>query len=205
MLSELSQEIEQFTETSKQYIPTMLTLLAGLWLFNYVNWKTGSKLNRYGIWPRHAQGLPGILFAPFLHANFNHLLFNSVPLFFLGLFVMTLGLTEFYIATVVIVLVAGLGVWIFGRNGIHIGASALIAGYFGYVLASAYQHPTISSLFCAAIAMYYFGGILFSLFPTEATVSWEGHLIGFLAGLLAMFINQHYLYTILEIVYRIVH
>ncbi len=196
MLSELSQEIELFTETSKQYIPTMLSLLAGLWVFNYINWKTGSRLNRWGIWPRHARGLIGIILAPFLHANFNHLLFNSMPLFFLGLFVMTLGLPAFYSATVIITLLAGFGVWCVGRNAIHIGASALISGYFGYVLASAYEHPTITTFFCAAVAFYYFGGILLSLFPTEETVSWEGHLMGFLSGLFAMYINQHYLPTI---------
>lgn len=192
MLSELSSQINTFTETSKQYIPTMLIMLGVLWAFNCINWVTGSWFNRLGIRPRRVSGLVGILFAPILHSNFNHLLFNTVPLLCLGLFVMTLGLTQFYWATAIIVFLAGLGVWLIGRRGNHIGASALIAGYFGYVVASAYVQPTFTTFFCAAIAIYYFGGILFSLFPTEESTSWEGHMCGFLAGLIAMYLCTHY-------------
>lgn len=187
MLEELSSQVETFTQISRQYIPTVLMLLGGLWVFNIINWRTGSRLNRLGIRPRRVSGLVGIIFAPFLHSNFNHLLFNTVPLLCLGLFVMTLGLETFYWATGIITLLAGLGVWVVGRRGVHIGASALISGYFGYVVASAYLQPTFTTFFCAGVALYYFGGILFSLFPTEESTSWEGHLCGFLSGLFAMF------------------
>lgn len=187
MLAELSTEINDFLETSKQYFPQMLMVLAGLWVFNYANWLTGSKLNKFGIRPRRLKGLIGIPLAPFLHGNFNHLLFNSMPLFFLGLFIMSLNIQLFYFSTIVITLLSGLGVWLVGRRGIHLGASALISGYFGLILVSAYEKPTFATIFCAAIAMYYFGGILLSLFPTEEKTSWEGHLSGFLAGVIAMF------------------
>ncbi|MBN9286787.1 MAG: hypothetical protein BGO43_02590 [Gammaproteobacteria bacterium 39-13] len=196
MLSELSNEISDFIETSKHYLPTMLIVLGCLWVFNIVNWQTGSKLNRLGIRPRRAGGLIGILFAPILHSNFNHLLFNSVPLLCLGLFVMSLGIANFFWATVIIMVLSGFSVWLIGRRGNHIGASALIAGYFGYVVASAYERPTFTTFFCAAVALYYFGGILFSLFPTEKTTSWEGHLTGFVAGLIAMYICTHYGYLL---------
>jgi len=192
MLSELSQEIELFTEGSKQYIPTMLLVMAVLWGINLLNWSTGKHLNRFGIIPRRPRGLVGIALAPILHADFNHLLFNSMPLFFLGVFIMTMDRHLFYVATILITILAGLGVWLVGRDYTHIGASALIAGYFGFVLAFAYQAPSITTLFCAAIAMYYFGGILFSLFPTQEKVSWEGHLIGFLSGLLTMYLCVNY-------------
>lgn len=193
MLAELSNEITDFIEVSKQYFPTMLMLLGGLWIFNFINWQTGSKLNRFGIYPRHAVGLIGIPFAPLLHGNFTHLLFNSVPLFFLGLFVMSLSLETFYYATAIIIILSGFSVWCIGRRGIHIGASGLIAGYFGFVLAIAYQKPTFTTLFCAAVAFYYFGGILLSLFPTDQKTSWEGHLTGFLSGVAAMLICTNYL------------
>lgn len=193
MLAELSNEITDFIEVSKQYFPTMLKILGGLWVINFVNWQTGSKLNRFGIYPRHVVGLIGIPLAPILHGNFTHLLFNSVPLFFLGLFVMSLSLETFYYATAIITVLSGFSVWCIGRRGIHLGASALIAGYFGFVLAIAYQKPTFTTLFCAAIAFYYFGGILLSLFPTEQKTSWEGHLTGFLSGIVAMLICTYYL------------
>ncbi|HRE31195.1 MAG TPA: rhomboid family intramembrane serine protease, partial [Candidatus Berkiella sp.] len=176
----------------RQYILPMLLMMAGLWLFNYINWKTGAKLNKWGIRPRRAKGLIGIPMAPFLHGNFNHLLFNSMPLFVLGLFLLSENPQIFFIATIVITLLAGLGVWLVGRRGIHIGASALIAGYFGFIVVSAYQRPTFTTFFCAGIAMYYFGGILFSLFPTEESVSWEGHLCGFVSGLIAMYLCTYH-------------
>lgn len=191
MLSELSEGVNEFIEKSQIYMPGMLKLMAALWVFNYANWKTGSKLNRFGILPRTVRGLVGILLAPILHKNLNHLLFNSVPLFFLGIFAMSLNLIQFYWATLFIILLAGTGVWCIGRYGNHIGASALIAGYFGYVLAYAYLNPTFIAFFCAAVAFYYFGSILFSLFPSDAGTSWEGHLCGFIAGLLAMALCNH--------------
>lgn len=196
MLTELSTEVSEFIETSKHYLPSMLILLAGLWIFNFINWHMGSPFNRLGIQPRKIRGLIGIIFAPILHANFTHLLFNSVPLLCLGLFVMSLGLSNFYWATIIIMVLSGFSVWLIGRPGNHIGASALIAGYFGYVVASAYEKPTFTTFFSAAVALYYFGGILFSLFPTEKTTSWEGHLTGFLAGLVAMYICTHYGYLL---------
>jgi len=192
MLTELTNDIQQFIETSKAYIPPVLRLMGGLWLFNIVNWIMGSPLNRLGILPRTPQGLIGIVFAPILHGNFTHLLFNTVPLFFLGIFVMSLDKIIFYWATGIIVVLSGFGVWIFGRWGNHIGASSLIAGYFGYILASAYKNPTFTTFFCAAIALYYFGSILFSLFPTEEGTSWEGHLSGFIGGLIAMVFCQQF-------------
>jgi membrane associated rhomboid family serine protease len=186
MLTELSNEIDTFINQANQHLPFALLCIAGLWVFNILNWSTGSHLNRLGIRPRRPIGLIGIFFAPFLHGNFTHLLFNTVPLLSLGLFVLTLGVTNFVIATIIICLVSGFSVWIIGREGIHIGASALIAGYFGFIVGFAYQKPTFSALFCALVALYYFGGILLSLFPSEEGTSWEGHLTGFLSGLLAM-------------------
>lgn len=101
---------------------------------------------------------------------------------------MSLGLAQFFLATVIIIIVSGIGVWIFGRRGNHIGASAVIAGYFGFILANAYQQPTFTALFCAAVAFYYFGGILLSLFPGRVEMSWEGHLSGFVGGIIAMLV-----------------
>lgn len=192
MLAELSEQVQNFIEASKEHFPAMMGIVLILWIFNYINFKTGARLNRWGIQPRRLIGLRGVLFAPLLHADFSHLFFNSLPLFFLGIFAMSLDVILFYVASVIIILLAGLAVWLVGRPGNHIGASALIAGYFGYVLGFAYKQPTFTTLFCAAIALYYFGSILLSLFPSEEGVSWEGHLLGLTAGLIAMWICTHY-------------
>lgn len=201
MLTELSQQIDDFIQTSRVLMPTMLEWLAILWGINLINWiALGGRLNALGVRPRRARGLIGILFSPILHADFTHLLFNSLPLFFLALFIMTMGAQQFYIATVIIALLSGIGVWLCGRRGNHIGASGVIAGYFGYILANAYQRPTFTALFAAAVALYYFGGILLSLFPGRPEMSWEGHLAGFLSGIVAMLLIQYgpYLWLTLQ-------
>lgn len=188
MLEQLGTELEIFMRNSKQHLPLMIKIMAALWVFSIINFKLGKPFNVLGIRPRRLSGIFGIVFAPFLHADYNHLFFNSIPLFFLGLFTLSMGVQKFIMATMIITVLAGLGVWLFGRRGNHVGASALIAGYFGYVMGEAYENPTFTALFCGAIALYYFGGILTSLMPAAGRVSWEGHLMGFLAGIAAIFI-----------------
>ena len=182
MLTEFGREVDLFVEESKAHLGFWLTCIGMLWGANIINWAMGSVFNNLGIRPRNLFGLIGIVFAPFLHGGVNHLFFNTIPLFILGLFLLGDGMSVFIIATVMIAFFGGLAVWLIGRPGIHIGASAVIAGYFGYVLASAYESPSFTTLSLCLVALYYFGGILFSLFPSEEGVSWEGHLTGFVAG-----------------------
>lgn len=193
MLAELSREIDTFINTSRHYMPQMLKAMGILWAFNIVNWMIGSPLLSFGIRPRKLSGLIGIFFAPFLHGNATHLLFNSVPLFFLGIFVLSFQPSLFYAATLMIMVLSGLGVWLVGRRGVHIGASALITGYFAYVLLHAYEQPTFTSFFAAGVVIYYFGGLFSGLFPsTKKETSWEGHLSGFFAGLFVSFLCTNY-------------
>lgn len=192
MLNDIGYQLDEFIEISKYYLPTMLWVIAGLWIFSVINFQLGKPFNILGIVPRRIYGIFGIIFSPFLHSNYNHLFFNTIPLFFLGLFAISMGETRFYWATILITIMAGSLVWLFGRRGNHIGASGLIAGYFGYLISAAIQQPTITAIFCGIIALYYFGGILTSLFPSEEKTSWEGHLFGFLSGIAAMFICQYF-------------
>ncbi|MFO1258238.1 MAG: rhomboid family intramembrane serine protease [Gammaproteobacteria bacterium] len=193
-LKQASSEMSLFVTDAQTVMPEMLTMMAVLWAFNIVNWMTGSRLNILGILPRHPFGLIGIVFSPILHSNFNHLFFNSVPLFALGLFMMTLGLDVFCWATGLIAGLGGFAVWLVGRRGIHLGASALVSGYFSFIMLLAFEQPSFISILLASIALYYFGGILLSLFPTEERTSWEGHLCGFLAGLASMYLCAYWIF-----------
>lgn len=194
-LQKLAAELELFVEVSKTNVILLAQIMAAIWLLNIINWVARLRLNRFGVIPRQMRGLIGIFTSTFLHKNFNHLFFNSIPLFALGLFVMSFGVQTFCIASVLIILIEGSVVWCVGRPGTHIGASALITGYFSYVLTSAYKHPTITSLFAAAIVVYYFGSIAFSIFPSAEKTSWESHLFGFLAGIATFFIMNKQLAT----------
>ncbi|MBA2654680.1 MAG: rhomboid family intramembrane serine protease [Gammaproteobacteria bacterium] len=164
-----------------------LMLVGMLWAILFVNWLIGYRLNLLGIYPRHLFGLIGIPLHPFLHGGFNHLFFNSIPLFVLLTFILTGGLTHFICVTASIVLLSGGAIWLLGRRAIHIGASDLVMGYWGYLLVYAYKNPSILTAILALVCVYYFGGLLLSIFPNEEKVSWEGHLFGLLAGMSATY------------------
>lgn len=188
MLNDLAFALNLFIEHSKYYILPWLGILGILWAFNIFNWMIGSRLNILGIYPRNIFGLIGIPFSPLLHQDFTHLLFNSIPLFVLGLVLLARGLETFIWVTLVVTVVGGFAVWLFGRKALHIGASGLISGYFGYILVTAYLHPSYITILLAALVLYYFGSIFFGIFPQEEQVSWESHLLGFLSGIIAAFL-----------------
>jgi len=187
-LTSIAYDLDQFIQTSQNNLGLLLELMGAMWVLNLANWWLNLHLNSLGLIPRRARGLIGIFTNCFLHKDFNHLFFNSIPLFALGLVMLSFGVQVFYLASVIIVLLGSVAVWCVGRPGNHIGASALITGYFSYIIASAYKEPTVSSIFIAVIILYYFGSIFLGIFPTSAKTSWEGHLFGFLAGIAAYFI-----------------
>lgn len=128
-------------------------------------------------------GLPGIFFAPFLHANFNHLFFNTIPLLVLSDFLLIHGLPYFMIVTLAITVLSGLLIWCFAKPGLHVGASAVITGYWALLLMNSYQQANVTSIMLGIVSVYYFLGIFYGVFPGKKGVSWEGHLFGLVAGL----------------------
>lgn len=169
-------------------IPFALTVIGILWLIWLFNWVLGYRLNYLGIFPRHPFGLIGIPFHTFIHGSFNHIFFNSIPLFVLLVLILTGGISSFICTTVSIALISGVAIWFFGRRALHIGASGLIMGYWGYLLVEAYLHPSILTYILAIICIYYFGGLFLSIFPKEDATSWEGHLFGLIAGIITAYV-----------------
>ena len=173
-------------QQATQQIPYTLGIIAGLFLIHILNVLSGGRLNLLGIWPRKPWGWLGIPFSPFLHGNFAHLLFNAFPLFIFATFVMLSGMQLFWLVSIFIVVVGGFLVWLLGRRGVHIGASTLIMGYLGFIVISVYHHPTPLSIVIALVTLIYFGGMFFNLLPSrDKRVSWEGHALGFVTGILA--------------------
>lgn len=178
-------------------LPISLSLIGILWIVQIVNVLLGYRLNYLGIYPRHLLGMPGIAFSPFLHGSFNHLFFNSIPLFILINFMLLAGWPLFVQASILIILISGSAIWLFGRPAIHVGASSVVMGYWGYLLIGAYYNPSALSIVLGILCLYYLGGLFFSIFPSEESVSWEGHLFGLLAGFAAFaMINHSGLFTI---------
>ena len=163
-------------------------IILGLWLLQLMNQFTGYRLNVLGIYPRHGWGLFGIVFSPFLHQDFRHLFLNSIPLFILLSFIFLYGEQIALQVTLIILILSGLGIWLFGRRGIHIGASGLVMGYFGFILAVAVKTESPLAIIIAVICLFYLSSLFAGLFPSRDRSSWEGHVTGFLAGIFSVYL-----------------
>ena len=158
-------------------------ILACIWSLQLINCVTNYRLNSLGILPRYRRGLVGIVFAPLLHGNFSHLFFNSIPWVVLANFILLQSRTIFVIVTLSIMLISGILIWLFARPAYHIGASALVMGYWSYLLIHVIYHPDVLGVILAIVCIYYFGGLVLNLFPQDIKTSWEGHVMGFIAGI----------------------
>jgi membrane associated rhomboid family serine protease len=144
------------------------------------------RLNRLGILPRTQVGLRGILFAPLLHGTWKHLIANTLPFAVLSWFTLLRGVTEFTIVTAVIWFVSGAGVWLFApSNTLHIGASGIIFGYFGFLLSRSYFEQDFPSAAVSVVVALLYGPLIWGILPSRRRgISWQGHLFGFVAGIL---------------------
>lgn len=143
-------------------------------------------LDRFGIQPHSISGLWGILFAPFLHGGFGHLMANTVPFVTLGWLVMLQETSDFFIVTVIVMVIGGLGTWLTGSpNSIHIGASGVIFGYLGFLLFRGYFLRNVPSIAVSLIVGLFYGGLIWGVLPGQAGISWQGHLFGFIGGAIA--------------------
>ncbi|ASQ45503.1 rhomboid family intramembrane serine protease [Legionella clemsonensis] len=192
MLDEINRSLYVIIQQTKADINLLLIILGIPWLVYFINLFLNNRLLYFGIIPRRIYGLPGILFAPLLHANFNHLFFNSIPLVVLSNFILINGLPYFLYVTLIITLLSGLLIWCFAKPGIHIGASSLITGYWGLLVSDILQQGTVTAIILGVISLYYFAGIFLGIFPSKKGVSWEGHLFGLVAGLATSYLLKNY-------------
>jgi membrane associated rhomboid family serine protease len=168
----------------KDHLFLLFGLLGVMWVVEILDHLPYIHLDRFGIHPRTLSGLPGILLAPFLHAGFGHLLVNSLPFVVLGGVVLLGGVRVFWKVTIFVALAGGLGVWLLaGPASIHIGASGVIFGYLGFLLARGVFEKSLFWLLVAVAILIGYGSLLFGILPLQAGVSWQGHLFGFLAGI----------------------
>ncbi|MCH9721869.1 MAG: rhomboid family intramembrane serine protease [Actinomycetia bacterium] len=175
---------------------TMLTFVALLYLIEIVDQLSGHSLDRNGIRPLDTDGLKGVLFAPLLHADWAHLLANTVPALVLGFLVTLAGMSRFVWATAIIWILGGLGTWLIGDIGscrmqtIHIGASGLIFGWLAFLLVFGWLTRHIWWIVTGLVVLVVYGGILWGAVPVLdrcGGVSWQGHLCGAIAGVLAAY------------------
>ena len=165
---------------------TLGASVGAMWTTFAVNTLVGGALSRFGIVPRTESGLLGILFAPFLHANLNHLIANTIPFTLFGWLIMVRNRQDFVPVTLISMLSAGLFAWAFGApNSVHIGASGVVFGFLGYLLLSGWYARNFASIALSVGVAVLWGGTVAGVLPGTPGVSWQGHLGGFLGGVLA--------------------
>lgn len=158
-----------------------------IWTVFLTEYLLGVRFVEYGLWPRSPEGAIGILTSPLIHADFNHLFANSVPLFVLGAalfyFYPSIALRVF----ILIYLFSNIWVWGMAREAYHIGASGLVYGLAAFLFVSGVirKEPRLMaiSMFVAFLYGSFIWGIFPELFP-DKNISWEGHLMGMLAGVI---------------------
>jgi membrane associated rhomboid family serine protease len=181
--------IEKQKFTRSLIFPGILLVL--IWGIKLVEYFFKIDLSGYGIYPQHASGLQGILFAPLLHGSFAHLSANSVPLFLLSA-----GLFYFYERTAYYIygllwIVTGFWVWVFAKDtGIHIGASGVVYALaaFHFTIGLLKREPKIMAF--ALLVVFLYGGLIWGVIPNflpDKNISWESHLLGGVAGVVLAF------------------
>lgn len=157
-----------------------------LWTIEVVDVLAAHRLDDEGIRPRSDEGLLGILFAPLLHGGWGHLVANSVPALVLGFLTLATGLARGLAATAVIWLLGGLGVWLVaGSSSVHIGASGLVFGWITYLAVRGIVNRNGVEIVVGLLVLLVYGGVLWGVLPGQPGISWQGHLFGAVAGVVA--------------------
>ncbi|QSB06829.1 rhomboid family intramembrane serine protease [Natronoglycomyces albus] len=160
-----------------------------LWLLVLVDWLLPWALTSWGIEARSWSGLvPGVVVAPLLHVGAGHLVSNMVPLVLMGVVAALRDWRGFVVASGVIVVLSGLGVWLIAPSAtVTVGASGVVFGYFGYLVGRGVFVRQFGDIALSVVVVVVYGSLVWGVFPQEAHVSWQAHLCGLLAGLLAAF------------------
>lgn len=177
---------KQVTRSLKAQVTTLGTTLGIFWLTFAVNTVLGGLLFQFGIIPRSITGLRGIVFAPFLHGNLEHLLANTLPFVALGWMVMLRDARHFVPVTLFSMIGAGLFAWTLGAPGsVHIGASGVVFGYLGFLLLAGVYTRSFGSMVLSLITAGLWGGLILGIAPGATGISWQSHMGGFVGGALA--------------------
>lgn len=183
------------TPVAKRVIPVnpkaaaivALGFTALLYLIELLDVILPANLDHGGIIARDVGGLDGILWAPLLHAGWDHLAANTVPVLLFGFLAMAAGVGQWAAVTATIWLVGGIGVWLTapGEPAVTVGASGVAFGWLAYLLVRGIFNRSAGQLAVAAVLFFLYGGMLWGVLPGAANISWQGHLFGALAGVLA--------------------
>lgn len=171
----------------KSVLGKILLFIVLLWIIRIIDFIIPYDFCRWGILPRHVSGLFGIVFAPLLHANFYHLISNTLPIFILLTATFAFYRKQAIPVVLGIVIVGGSLVWIFGRSANHVGISGLIYGLAAFLVAAGIYKKDAKSIIVSIVIIALYGGLVWGVLPGKYWISWEGHLFGAASGVLMAF------------------
>jgi membrane associated rhomboid family serine protease len=161
-------------------------MLVVMWVVEIIDSLDGGRLESFGIEPRQLDGLEGIVAAPFLHANFGHLIGNSVPFAVLGVVIALSGAIRVALVTAIVAFVGGLGTWLVApSNTLHIGASGLVFGFAAYLISRGLFSRSWLHLGVGIVVGFIYGTTLAGGLIPQDGISWQGHLFGGIGGIVA--------------------
>ncbi|MBD9703071.1 rhomboid family intramembrane serine protease [Streptomyces sp. ID01-12c] len=168
----------------------MVGWVALLWILEVVDVATGHALDDFGIVPRSVPELVDVVPASFIHFGFAHVAANSVPLLVLGFLAALGGLRRFAAVCALIIVADGLGVWLISPDHTNTaGASGVVFGLFGFLVVTGFVERRLLGVAVGVLVAAVWGGaILGGIAPTETGISWQGHLIGLVTGVVAAFV-----------------
>ena len=165
----------------------MITIIWSIKLFEII---FSYDFTNYGVLPRNFHGLIGIFFSPLIHSDVNHLLSNSLPVIILCLLIFNFYIQIAKKIFICLYFISGLWLWCIGREFFHVGASGLIYAMASFLFFSGVLRKNTQLSAVALLVVFIYGGLFWGLFPVHENVSWEGHLTGFIAGVLVAFIYR---------------
>ncbi|HEY3369855.1 MAG TPA: rhomboid family intramembrane serine protease, partial [Prolixibacteraceae bacterium] len=151
----------------------------------------GLDLAKYGILPLQVEGLPGILFSPFIHGSYDHLLSNTIPFMILGFALFYFYRNLAYRILFLIYILSGICVWLGGRDSYHIGASGIVYGLASFLFFSGVFRKDANLLTIGIIVIFLYGSMFWGIFPLKPEISWESHLWGAASGLMLSIYYRH--------------
>lgn len=187
-------KLSSAARTQLEGIQLLIGIVGLMWIVEVINWADHYKLRYDGIYSRNFDRLWGIFTSPFIHENFApHLLDNTIPLLFMGVIIALRGAARLGLVTVIVIVLGGLGTWIVGpANTSTIGASGLVFGYATYLFARGFFNRNLLELLTGAVVGIVWGGVLVSSIVPHTGVSWQGHVCGAVAGVIAAWLMSEH-------------
>lgn len=170
---------------------TILAIIGVQWIVLFISFIV-PMINSFGIRPRTISGLPGVVFMPMLHGSIAHLAANTVSLLVLGFVLAMTEKRSYAVVIAFITVVSGLAVWLFARSTTHIGASGVIYGLAGFLVARAFFLRDWKSIAISLAVLLVYGGMVWGVLPRKAGISWEAHLFGMASGVAAAYMRAKF-------------